>query len=138
MAELGQQQLEAYLGEPHVANLTTVRPNGRPHVAPVWFLWEAGRVYMIAGNTAVKVRNIRANPAVALSVAVDERPYQYVILEGRTRVREDGLEDMVNRICIRYDGPERGAEFAQELLSSGGTVLLEVEVTKTMSWREDD
>ncbi len=138
MAELGQQEIEAYLGEPHVANLTTVRPGGRPHVAPVWFLWEAGRVYMIAGNTAVKVRNIRANPAVALSVAADARPYQYVIMEGQAQVREDGLEDMVNRICIRYDGPDRGAEFAQELLSSGGTVLLEVDVTKTLSWQEDD
>ena len=138
MAELGRQQIEAYLGEPHVANLTTVRPGGRPHVAPVWFLWEAGRVYMIAGNTAVKVRNVRANPAVALSVAADARPYQYVILEGQAQVREDNLEEMVNRICVRYDGPERGAEFAQELLSSGGTVLLEVEVNKTLSWQEDE
>ena len=138
MAELGQQQIEEYLGQPHVANLTTVRPGGRPHVAPVWFLWEAGRVWVIAGNTAVKVRNIRANPAVALSVAADARPYQYVILEGQAQVREDGLGDMVNRICVRYDGPERGAEFAQELLSSGGTVLLEIEVTKTLSWQEDE
>ena len=87
MAELGRQQIEAYLGEPHVANLTTVRPGGRPHVAPVWFLWEAGRVYVIAGNTAVKVRNVRANPAVALSIAADARPYQYVILEGQAQVR---------------------------------------------------
>ena len=137
MADLGQQEIDAYLGEPHVANLTTVRPDGRPHVAPVWFLWESGLVWVIAGNTAVKVRNIRANPAVALSVAADARPYQYVILEGQARVREDGLEEMVNRICVRYDGPERGAEFAQELLSSGRTVLLEVEVAKTISWQED-
>ena len=84
MAELGQQEIEAYLGEPHVANLTTVRPGGGPHVAPVWFLWEAGRVYVIAGNTAVKVRNIRANPAVALSVAAETRKPIVVLKTGQS------------------------------------------------------
>ena len=137
MAELSQQEINEYLSEPHVANLVTVRPGGRPHVAPVWFLPEEGRVWVIAGETAVKVRNIRRSPDVALSVAADSRPYRYVILEGQATVTESNLEDMVERICVRYDGPVRGAEFARELLSSGGTVLIQVQVNKTISWVDD-
>ena len=137
MAELSQQEINEYLNESHVANLVTVRSDGRPHVAPVWFLREENRVWVIAGGTAVKVRNIRRSPLVALSVAADSRPYQYVILEGQAEVTEGNLEEMVKRICVRYDGPERGAEFAEELLSSGGTVLIQIRVTKTISWVDD-
>ena len=137
MAELTRQQIDEYLNESHVANLVTVRPGGRPHVAPVWFLPEEGRVWVIAGDTAVKVRNIRRNPSVALSIAADSRPYQYVILEGQAEVTEENLEEIVKRVCVRYDGPERGAEFAQELLSSGGTVLIDIHVAKTISWVDD-
>ena len=137
MAELSRQEINDYLNESHVANLVTVRSDGRPHVAPVWFLREEGCVWVIAGGTAVKVRNIRRSPSVALSVAADSRPYRYVILEGDAEVTEDNLEEMVKRICVRYDGPERGAEFAEELLSSGGTVLIQIRVTKTMSWVDD-
>ncbi len=137
MAELSRQEINDYLNESHVANLVTVRSDGRPHVAPVWFLREEGCVWVIAGGTAVKVRNIQRSPSVALSVAADSRPYRYVILEGDAEVTEDNLEEMVKRICVRYDGPERGAEFAEELLSSGGTVLIQIRVTKTMSWVDD-
>ena len=60
-----------------------------------------------------------------------------MILEGQATVTETNLDEMVSRICIRYDGPVRGAEFARELLSSGGTVLIEVLVNKTISWVDD-
>ena len=40
MADMSRQEIAEYLAEAHVAHLVTVRTNGRPHVAPVWFLEE--------------------------------------------------------------------------------------------------
>ncbi|KKL27226.1 hypothetical protein LCGC14_2387280, partial [marine sediment metagenome] len=37
MAALISADIKAFLSQPHVAALATVRPDGRPHVLPVWF-----------------------------------------------------------------------------------------------------
>ena len=47
------------------------------------------------------------------------------------------LPEIVRSICLKYDGPERGPEFARELLDRGDMALLEVKVDRIMSWVED-
>ncbi len=119
MAMLSEQEIEAYLAEPHVAHLVTVRPEGRPHMAPVWFLAEGRRALVMAYANAVKLRNIGRNPAVAISIATDQRPYKYVVLEGEGRVTDREPAQVVERICVQYDGPEQGPAYARELLTGG-------------------
>ena len=138
MAKLSQQEIAAYLKESHVAHMVTVRPDGRPHVAPVWFLEENGRAFVIADADAVRVRNIQQNPQVALSIATDQRPLKYVVLEGEGWVTNHDLSTMVERICVRYDGPERGRAYAEELLSDDRIRLVDIRVTRVIGWKDDD
>jgi hypothetical protein len=137
MAVLSEQEIEAYLAEPHVAQMVTVRSDGRPHMAPVWFLAEGRRVLVMAHANAVKLRNVRQNPAVALSVATDQRPYKYVVLEGEGRITGRDLLQVVERICVQYDGPEEGPAYAKVLLSEGPMVLLDIRVTRVIGWKHD-
>lgn len=138
MADLSQQEIDEYLQEVHVAHMVTVRPDGRPHVAPVWFLEEDGRAFVMADSNAVKVRNVRRNPDVALSIAADQRPFKFVVLHGQGEVTDEDLAQVVERICIRYDGPERGRAFAQELLSGDRMRLIAIRVTRVIGWKDDD
>lgn len=137
MAKLSQQETEQFLAQPRIAHLATLRPAGTPHVAPVWFLWDQGRAWIMADAGAVKVRNIKGNPAVTLSIATSERPLSYVILEGRAQINSEDLARVVERMCVLYDGPERGADFAKELLGEDRMVLLEISVDRVMSWKDD-
>ena len=137
MANLTPDEVNAFLSQPRIAHLVTLRPSGTPHVAPVWFLWDGRRAMVMAGQGAVKMRNIRRNPAVALSIATTERPLSYVIVEGKASITETGLEDMVHRICVLYDGPERGPEFARELLEDARLGLIEITVDRIMSWKDN-
>ena len=137
MAKLSQDELERFLDQAHVAHLVTLRPNGKPHVAPVWYVWDGSRAVAMAGRDAIKVKNIRRNPAVSLSIAAAQRPYHYVIIEGLATVTKDDLDRQVRRICVRYDGPERGEVFARELLAEERMVLLSIEVERMISWKED-
>jgi PPOX class probable F420-dependent enzyme len=137
VAELNQDELVSLLGQPIVGHLVTIRGNGRPHVAPIWYLKEGDHALIITGETSLKVRNIRRNPAVALSIATERRPYQYAILEGDAEITQHRLAQVVEQICIRYDGPERGPAFAQELLAAGTTVLVDVGINRVISWKED-
>src|SRR5690606_1639179 len=61
----------AFLTERHLATLTTVRPDGSPHVVPVGFTWEAseGLARVITSGTSQKARNAaRGGPAVLCQV----------------------------------------------------------------------
>ena len=138
MAKLSRTEIAAYLEESHIAHMVTVRPDGRPHVAPVWFLEEGGRAFVIADADAVRVRNLQRNPQVALSIASDQRPLKYVVLEGEGRVINQDLSTLVERICVRYDGPERGRAYAEELLSIDRTRLVDIRVTRVIGWKDDD
>ena len=142
MAGLSQEEQDLFLSQARIAHFVTVRPAGRPHVAPVWFLWDqassgTGRAWVMADGSAVKVKNIEGNSSVALSIATPERPLSYVLLEGRATVTTEGLEDVVERMCVLYDGPQRGAEFAKELLGEERMVLLDIAIDKIIGWKDD-
>ena len=70
----------------HVAHIGTTRADGRPHVTPVSFgAWD-GKVYAVLVGGSIKVKNLRRDPRVYISVATDERPYQFVLVEGKPRL----------------------------------------------------
>ncbi|MEE8466240.1 MAG: pyridoxamine 5'-phosphate oxidase family protein, partial [Dehalococcoidia bacterium] len=102
MVRLNKEEQELFLAQPRIAHLVTMRPAGTPHVAPVWFLWDGGqgnkgRAWVMADNGAVKVRNIKQNSAVALSIATPERPLSYVVLEGQAAVTSGNLSEVVEK-----------------------------------------
>ena len=108
MARLSQEEREDFLGKPQIAHLVTLRPEGTPHVAPVWFLWDDGKAWVMADGGAIKVRNIKQNPAVAVSIATPERPLSYVVLRpGDGNVEELGPGHWADVRAIRGPRPGR-------------------------------
>lgn len=64
--------------------LCTLRPNGSPHVTPVWFVFVRGTWWIGAERASVKLRNIENDPRVSLALEGGEAP---VVAEGRARIR---------------------------------------------------
>ncbi len=138
MTRLSQAEIDSQLAKPHVAHLVSIRADGRPHVAPVWYARDGGRVWVMTGSGTAKARNIANNPAVSLSIAAPGRPYWYIVLEGEATLTTHNLEAIVPNICTRYDGPIRGAEFARELLSDEDMVLIDFRIDRVVSWQDDE
>ena len=138
MTRLSAVEIDSELTKPHVAHLVSIRPDGRPHVAPVWYARDGGRVWVMTGSGTAKARNITNNPAVSLSIAAPGRPYWYIVLEGIASLTKDNMESMVKNICTLYDGPVRGAEFARELLTEEDMVLIDIRIERVISWQDDD
>ncbi|MCC7360011.1 MAG: pyridoxamine 5'-phosphate oxidase family protein [Anaerolineales bacterium] len=79
--------------------LATVRPDGRPHLVPIWFVTAADRWYLCTAPNSVKARNLGANPHVALALEDGDQPY---IVEGRARpVTPD--PDLIAQFKTKYD-----------------------------------
>lgn len=69
--------------------LATVRPDGRPHLAAVWFLWDSGTI-LIFSQPNQKVRNLRANPNVVLSLDNTDTGEDAVTIEGVAELLPSG------------------------------------------------
>lgn len=70
------------LRSPRFAHLATIRPDGTPHVNPVWFSWDGELLSFTTSTLRYKYRNIAANPNVALSINDPDQPYRYLEVRG--------------------------------------------------------
>jgi len=94
--------------------LATVRANGRPHVAPVWFdVDDDGAVLFNTGADTVKGRNLARQGVASLCVDDDHPPFSFVVIEGGVELTDDLVEvrHWAARIGGRYMGADRAEEF---------------------------
>ncbi|GCE13701.1 TIGR03667 family PPOX class F420-dependent oxidoreductase [Tengunoibacter tsumagoiensis] len=73
-----------------IAWLNTVRPDGRPHSIPVWFLWEEESILIFSKPDNQKIRNLRQNHFVTLTLDNTRGGGDVVILEGTAELLEVG------------------------------------------------
>ncbi|RSO10029.1 pyridoxamine 5'-phosphate oxidase [Streptomyces sp. WAC 06725] len=71
------------LATERIAWLCTLRPDGSPHVTPVWFVFVRGTWWIGADGGSVKARNAAHDPRVSLALEGGEAP---VVAEGRARI----------------------------------------------------
>jgi PPOX class probable F420-dependent enzyme len=98
---------------PHTGKLATVRADGRPHVAPVWYVMEGDTIVFNTGASTVKGRNLRRDPRASLCVDDERPPFSFVVVEGRVELSDD-LDDLrtsATLIGARYMGAENAEEF---------------------------
>ncbi|MEU1332631.1 PPOX class F420-dependent oxidoreductase [Streptomyces sp. NPDC005865] len=117
------------------AKLSTVRADGSPHVAPIWFLIDGDEVVFNTGRGTVKGRNLARDGRAALCVDDDQPPFAYVILQGRVEVSEDldALQSWAARIGARYMGESRAEEFGKRNGVSG-ELLVRMRIEKVSAY----
>ncbi len=79
------------LGTELIAWVTTVNAEGQPQSSPVWFLWEDAEIVLCSLATTPRVRNMRANPRVAVNLNSDREGGDVATFEGEARIVEDDL-----------------------------------------------
>src|SRR3954462_3803054 len=96
-----------FLTERHLATLTTLRPDGSPHVVPVGVTYDpaTGTARVITSGTSAKARHVRGGQQRVAVCQVDGR--RWVTLEGTAVVRDDpaSVADAVARYAQRYRQP---------------------------------
>src|ERR1700686_870594 len=107
------------------AHLTTLNSTGGPQVTVVWVGVE-GEDFVIGHlhlPTYQKVKNIRRDPRVALSMLGDKTNAQglreYLVVYGNARVTEGGAVDLLHRLAPIYLGPQADYPPASMLNISG-------------------
>jgi PPOX class probable F420-dependent enzyme len=102
-------EAEAFVAEYHLATLTTLRPDGSPHVVAVGFTWdaEAGLARVITFAPSRKARNLVAAPGSRAAVCQVDGG-RWLTLEGPATVTDDPVRvaEGVRRYAERYRPPK--------------------------------
>ena len=107
MRAMTPEEARRFLGEgTRTAKLATVRGDGRPHVAPVWFVLDGDDLLFTTWQATVKAANLRRDPRVAIAVDDEAPPFAFVLVEGVATIVDDATAVRVwaERIAARYMG----------------------------------
>ena len=100
----------AVLDGPALAHLVTIEPDGRPQVSIVWVGLDGEELVAAHLPEHRKVRNIRRDPRVALSIEAGTRNEiglnEYIVIHGSARITEGGAAELLQRLARVYLGPD--------------------------------
>jgi PPOX class probable F420-dependent enzyme len=113
-----------FLAGKHFGKLGTVMKDGSPHVTPIWYMMDSGRLIVNTTSERVKYYNIRRDDRVCLLV---DDGYSYVAIFGRARIADerDGKKD-IESLAIRYHGEEKGRKSARDIYWKQPRVSIEI------------
>lgn len=95
------------------AILATVRKDGRPHAAPVWYVPDGDDLLFNTAVKTVKGRNLARTGQAVITVQDDRAPYSFVMLEGTVTLHDDlaDVRHWAGVIGARYMGQDRAQEY---------------------------
>lgn len=133
---MSEDQIRAFLMDgTRTGKLATVRPDGSPHVAPIWFvLDDDGTIVFNTGRDTVKGRALRRDPRASMCVDDERPPFAYVRIDGTVDLSED-LDEMLpwsTRIAARYMGAELAETYGRRN-AVAGEMLVRLRPTKVVA-----
>jgi PPOX class probable F420-dependent enzyme len=93
-----------------VATVATLNPDGSPHLSSAWVGVEDGEVVAGTLNDQRKLRNLRRDPRIAVTVQSERINEwglrEYLVLDGTARVTEGGAAELLQRLARIYLNPD--------------------------------
>jgi PPOX class probable F420-dependent enzyme len=139
------EEAEQFLGSNTVLEVATIGGDGWPHLAPMWYVMDEGRVVFRSFTKSQKIVNLQRNPKLSVLVEAgdDYSQLQGVMIKGTARLVTDpdyvltiygGLAakyPMINDIPVELDAAALDAAFGR--FASKNTAVV-VEPVKTITW----
>src|SRR5215813_5470697 len=110
MEKMTPEERRAFLTHPaRTGKLASVREDGRPHVAPIWFVLDGDDIIFTTWHTTVKAHNIQRDPRLSICVDDDKPPYAFVLIDGTAQIvtpTQDEFLMWATRLAAKYMGNE--------------------------------
>jgi PPOX class probable F420-dependent enzyme len=116
VASVTDPKISAFLGAgTRTGKLAYAGADGRPLVAPVWFILEDGVLVFNTNKETAKGRALARDPRATLCVDLEEPPYAFVQVQGDAELSEDPdeLVRTATAIAARYMGRDRAGEYGK-------------------------
>lgn len=112
------------LSSSELARLGYIAKDRTPRVIPMLFQWTGQEIVFGAYATSAKLRSLRANPAVAVTIDVSGPPPNVLLLRGRAELGPvGGIVPEYAEAHRRYYGREQGDANVQQVAESGAQMV---------------
>ena len=97
--------LRELLAKPNPAVVATLRSDGAPVTVATWYALEGDRILLNMEDSRVRLKHLRRDPRVSLTVLDEASWYTHVSFQGRIVewVEDEDLAD-IDRLSLRYGG----------------------------------
>jgi PPOX class probable F420-dependent enzyme len=120
-----------HLREEIVVWMTTVTPAGSPLPMPVWLLWDGTESVVLYSEPGARVRNIEANPRVALNFPGDGRGGDIVVLSGNAAIDNGAPSaDRAGEYRAKYDEHIARSGMSPEAFAQRYSVPARIQLTR--------
>jgi len=114
---------------------TTVRPDGRPHVVPVWFFWDGESLTIYSEPNNRKMRNLQHNANVSLALNTADEGDDVVIIEGKAELLGKSAQTMTNPAYLeKYGKLIENMQTTPDKLAASFSEVIRVTPTRFISW----
>lgn len=117
MKQMTPEERHAFLtSPPRTAKLASVRDDGRPHVAPIWYILDGEDIIFTTWHTTVKAHNIQRDPRLSICVDDDKPPYAFVLIDGSAAIVTPTQEEFLmwaTKIAAKYMGDDKAEAFGK-------------------------
>jgi PPOX class probable F420-dependent enzyme len=96
-------EADALLRKANPAVIATLRRDGSPHTAATWYDWDGERLLVNMDATRLRLKHMRRDPRVSLTVMDGTDWYRQLTIFGRVvEIRDDPEFKDIDRLCLRY------------------------------------
>jgi PPOX class probable F420-dependent enzyme len=127
-------ELRAFLAGVRLCHWSTIGPDGRPRVRPLWYLHADGALWFTTRMEARRTgADVASGSSVAVSIASEERPYRAVLASGTPEVWDQDRDAWLERIATRYGRPE-GLRWLSRARTEPDRVVLRMVPDRVIAW----
>jgi PPOX class probable F420-dependent enzyme len=145
LKKMSREEIEAFLmSGTKTGKVSTVRKDGRPHLAPIWFVLDSNKdnnnsIIFTTGNESVKGKDMLRDPRVSLCVDDQTPPFSFVVIEGLAEINQepdlDELLKWTTKIAARYMGQDDAESYGKRNAVIG-EMLVKIRPTKTIAQKD--
>ena len=116
--------------------LSSTRPDGRPHLVPVWFLWDGQSIMMFSKPNNQKIRNLRQNQNVMVSLEAANEGEDIVLIEGLATLLEEPTSAVMTPEYLEKYGAQIAAfQWSPEGMAAEYSQAIRIQPTRFIAWQ---
>jgi PPOX class probable F420-dependent enzyme len=133
--DAGSARVETLLDREAIVWLSTVRPDGRPHLIPIWFLWDGDAVLFASKPQACKVANLRSRADCMLAVGDPMADFDVALIEARAELASmTTIELLAAGLLAKYGERRRAADLTTGTFAETYSQVVRVVPTRWLLW----
>ena len=131
--DLAAARVDRFLHEEPVVWLSTVRPDGAPHLVPTWFAWDGETIEIRSKPGAQKVRNLRADGRAMLAIGDAEADFDVSLLEAGADL-EDDAQPLSPTFIAKYGARIEQLGLTPQQFAATYSLTIRLTPTKALGW----